>query len=184
MRSGLAQWLTTVSARLKGRHCARRVGPPGKAIMRFGKLNAEIGSRTDISKGCKILCWALDMIHNPKTGQCNPSISALMVEMGERTKSTVRQYIKEAEKFGLIERIKGKFEEQDFILSWKDKFLPTVTAQKNDQTAQKNNQVTLIMNEKEKEKKKEKENEKEDELSFADMVLKEAARIGAEMEKN
>jgi len=88
---------------------------------RFGKLNAEIGSRTDISKGCKILCWALDMTYNPKTGECNPSIFTLMEEMGERTKSTVRKYIKEAEKLGLVDRIKGKFEDQNFILSWKGK---------------------------------------------------------------
>ena len=89
--------------------------------MRFGKLNAGIGSRPDISKGCKILCWALDMAYNQKTRQCNPTIFGLKEIMGEGSKSSVRSYIKEAVELGLVDRIKGKFEDQSFILSWKGK---------------------------------------------------------------
>ena len=176
---------------------------------RHGRLSEEIGSRKDLSKGCKLLCWALDMIHNPKTGQCNPKIAKLTEEMGD-SKSSIRAYIKEAVKNGLIERRKGIIDQQDFILSWRDKSLPTIatqkvaptaqnialtaqkieaTAQEIEATAQKIEVVPYIMNEKEKEKEKEKEEdsfeekekdeEKDGELSFKEIMLLELAELRA-----
>jgi hypothetical protein len=171
-------------------------------IMRYGKIYSEIMARVDLSPRAKVVAAALDMMRNPISGQCNPKMDKL-AEVTGTSKTSLRRALVELIEAGLIERHKTGKIEQSFVLFW-----GLLKAEKNettggiDETTGGFNETTggidettggfnkpraaqpYIMNEKEKKKKKEKENEKEDELSFADMVLKEAARIGAEMEKN
>ena len=169
----------------------RALGWPTKhngEIMRYGKIYSEIMARVDLSPRAKVVAAALDMIRNPISGQCNPKMDKLAEDTGT-SKTSLRRALVELIQAGLIERHKTGKTEQSFVLFW-----GLLKAEKNKTTGGLNKTTggfnkpraaqPYIMNEKEKKKKKEKENEKEDELSFADMVLKEAARIGAEMGEN
>ena len=148
----------------------------------------------DLSPRAKVVAAALDMIRNPISGQCNPKMDKLAEDTGT-SKTSLRRALVELIQAGLIERHKTGKTEQSFVLFW-----GLLKAEKNKTTGGLNkttggfNKTTggfnkpravqpYIMNEKEKKRKKEKENEK-DEFSYADMVLKEAARIGAEMGEN
>lgn len=148
-----------------------------------------------MSPRAKLVAAALDMMRNPTSGQCNPKMDRLAEATGT-SKTSLRRALVELIEAGLIERHKPGKIEQSFVLFW-----GLLKAEKNKTTGGIDESTggffqytggfnkprasqPYIMNEKEKKKKKEKENEKEDELSFADMVLKEAARIGAEMETN
>ena len=170
-------------------------------IMRYGKIYSEIMARVDLSPRAKVVAAALDMIRNPISGQCNPKMDKLAEDTGT-SKTSLRRALVELIQAGLIERHKTGKTEQSFVLFW-----GLLKAEKNKTTGGLNkttggfnkttggfNKTTggfnkpravqpYIMNEKEKKRKKEKENEK-DEFSYADMVLKEAARIGAEMGEN
>ena len=163
-------------------------------IMRYGKIYSEIMARVDLSPRAKVVAAALDMIRNPISGQCNPKMDKLAEDTGT-SKTSLRRALVELIQAGLIERPNTGKTEQSFVLFW-----GLLKAEKNKTTGGLNkttggfNKTTggfnkpravqpYIMNEKEKKRKKEKENEK-DEFSYADMVLKEAARIGAEMGEN
>ena len=156
-------------------------------IMRYGKIYSEIMARVDLSPRAKVVAAALDMIRNPISGQCNPKMDKLAEDTGT-SKTSLRRALVELIQAGLIERHKTGKTEQSFVLFW-----GLLKAEKNKTTGGLNKTTggfnkpravqPYIMNEKEKKRKKEKENEK-DEFSYADMVLKEAARIGAEMGEN
>ena len=144
-------------------------------------------ARVDLSPRAKVVAAALDMIRNPISGQCNPKMDKLAEDTGT-SKTSLRRALVELIQAGLIERHKTGKTEQSFVLFW-----GLLKAEKNKTTGGLNKTTggfnkpravqPYIMNEKEKKRKKEKENEK-DEFSYADMVLKEAARIGAEMGEN
>ena len=155
-------------------------------IMRYGKIYSEIMARVDLSPRAKVVAAALDMIRNPISGQCNPKMDKLAEDTGT-SKTSLRRALVELIQAGLIERHKTGKTEQSFVLFW-----GLLKAEKNKTTGGLNkttggfNKTTggfnkpravqpYIMNEKENEK---------DEFSYADMVLKEAARIGAEMGEN
>ena len=160
---------------------------PNGEIMRYGKIYSEIMARVDLSPRAKVVAAALDMIRNPISGQCNPKMDKLAEDTGT-SKTSLRRALVELIQAGLIERHKTGKTEQSFVLFW-----GLLKAEKNKTTGGLNKTTggfnkpravqPYIMNEKEKKRKKEKENEK-DEFSYADMVLKEAARIGAEMGEN
>ena len=160
---------------------------PNGEIMRYGKIYSEIMARVDLSPRAKVVAAALDMIRNPISGQCNPKMDKLAEDTGT-SKTSLRRALVELIQAGLIERHKTGKTEQSFVLFW-----GLLKAEKNKTTGGFNKTTggfnkpravqPYIMNEKEKKRKKEKENEK-DEFSYADMVLKEAARIGAEMGEN
>ena len=85
--------------------------------MRFGKIYSEIMARVDLSPRAKVVAAALDMMRNPKTGQCNPKLDGLMVATGMTCKATLHAALAELIDNKIIDR-KKEGREQIFTLPW------------------------------------------------------------------
>ena len=110
-------------------------------------------ARDDLSPRAKLVAIALDMMRNPKTGQCNPTLKTLMTATGTQSKTRLHAALEELISAGAIERIK-KGNRQNFILPWNKKEVP------HTEQGVPHTEPVYIMNEKEKEKEKEKQKEK------------------------
>ena len=151
--------------------------------MRYGKIYEDILERVDLSPRAKVVAAALDMMRNPKSGQCNPTLDKLMQATGMECKATLHAALAELIEGGIIER-KKEGRVQSFTLPWgASKVQPDEPNSSADRMNSSADRIKIqpaerlyIMNENEKEKEK----EKGEEISFEEKLEKMTAQIRKE----
>ena len=169
----------------RGGRRACQAGPPNEDFMRYGKIYEDILERVDLSPRAKVVAAALDMMRNPKSGQCNPTLDKLMQATGMECKATLHAALAELIEGGIIER-KKEGRVQSFTLPWgASKVQPDEPNSSADRMNSSADRIKIqpaerlyIMNENEKEKEKEKE--KGEEISFEEKLEKMTAQIRKE----
>ena len=167
----------------RGGRRACQAGPPNEDFMRYGKIYEDILERVDLSPRAKVVAAALDMMRNPKSGQCNPTLDKLMQATGMECKATLHAALAELIEGGIIER-KKEGRVQSFTLPWgASKVQPDEPNSSADRMNSSADRIKIqpaerlyIMNENEKEKEK----EKGEEISFEEKLEKMTAQIRKE----
>ena len=107
---------------------------------RFGTINLNVMSDTDLSAGAKLVYAALSMFENPKTGQCNPSQEQLADAIGAG-RATVQRGIKQLLALGYITADRNK-NRAEYVLCNASKRVNALT--QNDTTPVHQNDTTVV----------------------------------------